>query len=224
MATAIVRGDKTKFVTEFLTKNPKGNLRTINEAWAAEGMKGAISKSVVDKTKARLGLTGNLGQSTKKAAQAKPSAKKTKPATSTPGKGGFTKEYLNDHPDATARDVNEAWTTAGMKGTFSNAVVSEVRKRMGLGGKPRTATHAKVSEGKTPTSTPRSRKPVTETKVATSKVTETSRQGSSRTTTLLAVESEIDRLIFTIMGLGDLPEVETALRDARRRVCKATPT
>jgi hypothetical protein len=115
--------------------------------------------------------------------------------------------------------VNEAWTTAGMKGTISHTVVSETRKSLGLIGKPGTANQAK-----TPTIKPRGSKPVTETKVATSKVTETSRQHSSRTNVLLSVESEIDRLIFIIMGLGDLPEIETALRDARRRVCKATPT
>ena len=40
----------------------------------------------------------------------------------------------------------------------------------------------------------------------------------------MAVESEIDRLIFTVMGLGDLPEIETALRDARRWVYRAIPS
>ena len=67
MATATVRGDKTKFVNEFLGKNPQGNLRTVNEAWTADGMRGTISKSVVDKIRARLGLTGNLGAKTKAA-------------------------------------------------------------------------------------------------------------------------------------------------------------
>ena len=60
MPTAIARGDKTKFVNEFLAKNPQGNLRAVNEAWTAEGMRGTISKSVVDKIRAKLGLTGNL--------------------------------------------------------------------------------------------------------------------------------------------------------------------
>jgi hypothetical protein len=32
------------------------------------------------------------------------------------------------------------------------------------------------------------------------------------------VETEIDRLIFTVMGIGNLPEIETVLRDARRKV------
>jgi hypothetical protein len=224
MARAIMRGDKTKFVNRFLTKNPQGNFNSINEAWAAAGMTGTISKPVVDKTRAKLGLTGNLGTKSKAAPKGKAALKKTNTATATPGKSSFVKEYLHDHPDATAREVTEAWTNAGMKGAISHTVISEVRKSLGLIGKPNTSKRIKIAQEKTSASKPRGRKPVTEIEVATSRVTETSGLESSRTTILLAVESEIDRLIFTIMGLGDLPEIETALRDARRRVCKATPT
>jgi hypothetical protein len=98
MPTATVRGDKTKFVTEFLSKQPKGHLRSVNEAWTSAGMAGAISKTLVDKTRAKLGLTGNLGGKTKNAARVKASAKRTRKLTATPGKAGFTKEFLNDHP------------------------------------------------------------------------------------------------------------------------------
>ena len=131
MATATVRGDKTRFVNEFLTKNPQSNLRAVNEAWTAEGMGGTISKSVVDKTRARLGLTGNLGAKTKAATKPTTAPKRTRKATTTPGRTSFTKEFLNDHPDATSREVNEAWTKAGMQGTISHSVVSEVQKESG---------------------------------------------------------------------------------------------
>jgi hypothetical protein len=39
---------------------------------------------------------------------------------------------------------------------------------------------------------------------------------SDRTNALLGVEAEIDRLIFTAMGIGDLTEVVDSLRRARR--------
>jgi hypothetical protein len=220
MATAIVRGDKTKFVTEFLTRNPTGNLRTINEAWAAEGMKGKVSKSVVDKTRARMGLTGNLNGTTKTATKPTATVKRTRTPTSTPGKGGFTKEFLNDHPDATAREVNAAWTEAGLKGTISNAVVSEVRKRMGLGGKATTKTKKQPARTTAPPPKPRGRKPATQIRASSSEVG-TPRQESDRTNALTAAEVEIDRLIFQMMGLGDLTEIEMALREARRAVYKA---
>ena len=103
MATATVRGDKTKFVNEFLDKNPQGNLRSVNVAWTAEGMRGTISKSVVDKIRAKLGLTGNLGAKSKVAAKPKTAPKRTRKATPTPGKSGFVKEFLHDHPGATSR-------------------------------------------------------------------------------------------------------------------------
>ena len=41
---------------------------------------------------------------------------------------------------------------------------------------------------------------------------------------LLGVEAEIDRLIFTVMGIGNLTEIEAALREARRRVYGALPS
>jgi hypothetical protein len=220
MATAIVRGDKTKFVTEFLTKNPTGNVRTINEAWAAEGMEGKVSKTVVDKTRARLGLTGNLSRSTKNATQAKPSANKTKPATFSPGKTGFTKEFLNDHPDATSREVNEAWTRSGMKGTISHAVVSDTRKSLGLTGRTSNKSQKQPARTTAPTPKPRGRKPASELRASSSEVS-TEREETARTAVLMAVEVEIDRLIFQMMGLGDLTEIETALREARRAVYKA---
>jgi hypothetical protein len=215
----MVRGDKTKFVTEFLTKNPKGNLRAINEAWVAEGMTGKVSKSVVDKTRAKLRLTGNLSPKTRKDATAKATATRTRTPTSTPGRGGYAKEFLNDHPDATAREVNEAWTKAGMKGTISHSVISEVRKGLGIVGKALGETRKPTSRA-TPTTKSPGKKPTTQISASSSEVG-TPRHESARTRALMATEVEIDRLIFQMMRLGDLTEIETALRVARRAVYKA---
>jgi hypothetical protein len=41
---------------------------------------------------------------------------------------------------------------------------------------------------------------------------------SDLTHALLSVETEIDKLIFQVMIVGHLPQVENALREARRRV------
>jgi hypothetical protein len=306
MATVTVRGDKTKFVNEFLTKNPQGNYKSINQAWAAAGMTGTISKPVVDRTRAKLGLTGNLNGKTRKTAKGKavsslpkastrdqgkttfvkkflgshPSgnvaavneawtkagkegsigatliqklrsqlglsgnlratsepktatkgkaaAKKSRTPPATPGKTMFVKEFLIDHPEGNFNGVNEAWTAAGFEGTISRTLVDKTRASLGLTGNLREIKKSETSaQEKAPyTGKKRGRKPkltTSETKAPSMEV-KTQSQESTRTTILLAVESEIDRLIFTIMGLGDLPEIETALRDARRRVCKATPT
>jgi hypothetical protein len=54
--------------------------------------------------------------------------------TRTPGKTGFVKEYLNDHPQANARAVNEAWNEAGFEGTISPTLVTRMRSELGLTG------------------------------------------------------------------------------------------
>jgi len=57
---------KTMFVKEFLNDHPEGNGNDVNEAWTAAGFEGTISRTLVDKTRALLGLTGNLRGKTKK--------------------------------------------------------------------------------------------------------------------------------------------------------------
>ena len=46
------------FVKEFLNDHPEGNVAAVNEAWQAAGFDGTISKTLVDKMRASLGLTG----------------------------------------------------------------------------------------------------------------------------------------------------------------------
>ncbi len=56
---------KKMFVKEFLNDHPQGNFAAVNEAWQAAGFDGTISKAVVDRVRAALGLTGNLRGNTK---------------------------------------------------------------------------------------------------------------------------------------------------------------
>ena len=168
MATAIIRGDKTKFVNEFLTKNPQGNYKSINQAWAAAGMTGTISKPVVDRTRAKLKLTGNLGAKTRKAAKQQSSPSLPKGATRDQGKTTFVKSFLSSHPLGNVAAVNEAWTKAGRDGSIGSTLIQKVRSQMGLTGnmratsKPKTAAKKKgtakqkaaVKKSKTVTATP----------------------------------------------------------------------
>jgi hypothetical protein len=50
------------------------------------------------------------------------------------GKTSFVKEFLDDHPQANAKAVNEAWTAAGFEGTISPTLVTQMRSKMGLTG------------------------------------------------------------------------------------------
>ena len=81
-------------------------------------------------------------------------------ATATPGKTSFVKDFLNANPQGTTKTVNEAWQAAGMKGTISHPIISQVRKKLGLTGNLRgnseTAAKEKAAPNmpKTVTATP----------------------------------------------------------------------
>jgi hypothetical protein len=67
---------KGMFVKEFLQDNPRANAEAVNKAWAMDGFEGTISKALVDKLRASLGLTGSARQNV---AKSKPSTAGKKP-------------------------------------------------------------------------------------------------------------------------------------------------
>ena len=71
---------KTSFVKEFLNDHPQGNVTDVNEAWKAAGFTGTISRTLVDKMRASLGLTGNRTRKTKKRGS-QSTARKTRATT-----------------------------------------------------------------------------------------------------------------------------------------------
>src|SRR5208282_664126 len=133
--TATAAPGKTSFVKEFLQGNPQANAKAVNEAWTAAGMKGTISHPVISVVRKQLGLTGNP-----------------------PGKTSCVKDFLNANPQGKTKDVNEAWTAAGMKGTISHPIISQVRKQLGLTGnlpgKTRNAAKEKAASNMPRTATP----------------------------------------------------------------------
>jgi uncharacterized protein (DUF433 family) len=208
----------TDSAEEALSDYPEGNVKAVNEAWRDAGNEGTIGDTVIYKMRSEMGLTGKVRQKKskppkRKAVTSPPTAERT-----SLGKGSFVKEFLNDYPQGNVKSVNEAWTKAGMTGTISTALVDKIRASMGLTGrlraksKPTPATTGK-KRGRPPKS---SNTPVSE-KHAFSPQS----KKSDRTSALLHVEAEIDRLIFTVMAIGELLEVETVLRDARLKIYKA---
>ena len=208
--TATPTPGKTSFVKQFLNDHPDGTTKTVNEAWQAAGFEGTISPTLVNKT--RVKLTGNLPGKTRKAAKEKAASNMPRTATVTPGKTSFLEEFLHDNPQGNVKAVNEAWQAAGFDGTISTALVYKVRASLGLTGnlsgktkKPKAMT---TSTGKKP-GRPREE--------PTAPVTGQPRgRKSNRSLALNELEADIDRLIFKVMGVGDLTEIETTLREARR--------
>ena len=58
--TATPTPGKTSFVKQFLNDHPDGTTKTVNEAWQAAGFEGTISPTLVNKTRVKMNLTGNL--------------------------------------------------------------------------------------------------------------------------------------------------------------------
>jgi len=214
--TATATPGKTSFVKQFLNDHPDGTTKTVNEAWQAAGFDGTISPTVVNKTRAQMGLTGNLrGKETRTAAKEKSAPRLPKTATATPGKTSFLKEFLHDNPQGNVKAANEAWTAAGFDGTISTALVYKARASLGLTGNLSGKTKA-AAEGK---ATPTGKRLGRPRKEFTAPVTGQPRgRKSARTLALTELEADIDRLIFKVMGIGDLSQIEESLRQARRQL------
>ncbi|MGO9596733.1 MAG: hypothetical protein ACLP7Q_01795 [Isosphaeraceae bacterium] len=209
---------KTSFVKQYIAEHPEGTSKSVIAAWKAAGFDGTISPTLFNKT--RVKLTGVRRGKTRTAPQAKAAASKPKEATGTLGKTSFVKEFLNDNPRGNVRAVNEAWTKAGMSGTISTALVGKMRSDLGLTGngrgKSKTAPKATTTGKKRGRPRKDASVPVTVLPVAQPRGSK-----SDRTHALLGVEAEIDRLLFQVMGIGELPEIEAALRQVRRLVYSA---
>ena len=140
--------------------------------------------------------------------------------TRSQGKGMFVKEVLNDNPLANAEVVNEAWREAGMSGSISTSLVSNVRSRMRLagslqGGLRRTRTTGAADVGGAVTGNRRGR-PAMQIQSGTNGPSRAKTRGSR--TDLMDLEVEIDRLLLKVVEIGSLPEVENTLRNARRQL------
>ena len=210
--TATPTPGKTSFVKDFLNDHPDGTTKTVNEAWQAAGFEGTISPTLVNKTRVKMNLTGNLGGNSKTAAKEKSAPRMPKTAIVSPGKTMFVKEFLNDHPEGNVKAVNEAWTAAGFDGTISETLVYKARASLGLTGNLSGKT--KKSEAKATSTGKKLGRPRKE---PTAPVTGQPRgRKSNRSLALNELEADIDRLIFKVMGVGDLTEIEDSLRRARR--------
>jgi hypothetical protein len=201
---------KTGFVKTFLTSTPQGNVKAVNEAWAAARMKGTIGATLFYKMKSEMGLNGNLRAKSKPKTVKTTSGSKNSKGTTSPGKSMFVKEFLHDNPQGNVDAVNKAWRAAGFDGTISPTLVKTMRASLGLTGNLQANTQkSKTSATSTKRVTPRK-----ETAVAIN--VQPRMSNSARTIELNELEADIDRLIFKAMRIGDLEEIEDTLRRARR--------
>jgi hypothetical protein len=145
------------------------------------------------------------------------------PAKTQPqGKTSFVKEYLIDHPLANPREVNEAWKAAGMEGTLSETLVNKQRSAMGLSGNIRAKSAKKRSKKRAASTSsptqPRQKSGALEVRAREAMRTPKRGRPTARTSRLVEIEADLDRLLYKVMDAGHLADVEDALRLARRRL------
>ena len=237
----VVNQGKTKFVKEYLAKHGDAKRAAINEAWQAAGHKDEISESLVYKMRSQHGLTTRQGDAEEATQEAiRPTSEVEKSTSKDKAEGGSTKEkpveeteeQLNDKtqskaafvegvlrrdPKANSRAVNRAWSEAGREGTISDPTFYKVRGRLTATPQPinQTLIERKSSELLTA--------PVVKNKAsqtsATTMVPSESRNPSGVTD---EVEAGIDDLMYKLKDSGGMPEVEAALRAARRLLYRNT--
>jgi hypothetical protein len=217
MAAAKAKGpNKSAFIRQLLGRSPEANLKAVNAAWKKAGHQGSISNPLFYQVKPRPGgasaKSSTNGATATKIIEHKPKAKATKKRG--PKKLSFIRELLVRNPDMNFKAVNEAWIKAGNKGGISSTSLYLVKSQInstGAKGAPKAASASKPSAFKST---------VTTTKTVPAHASAKSVLTGSASAVLEELEGEIDGLIFKLMGVGGLLEVEEALRRARRLIVR----
>jgi hypothetical protein len=215
---------KTGFVKEFLNDHPQANAKAVNEAWTAAGFEGTISPTLVTQMRSKMGLSGNIpkgaGKKAEAEAGARPTGKKRGRRKRATGRGGnqgktaFVVKHLRQSPDATDEQINEAWAAAGNEGGISGSLLYKIRAKRGLTGKKKGRGAGKKRRAKG-TRVGRTAEPTVGTPVPLDRRT-------NRGRIIEEVESDIDRLIFKLMGAGGMETIEDGLRRVRHLLYRTT--
>jgi hypothetical protein len=145
--------------------------------------------------------------------------------TEGPSKTAFVRDFLRKNPTANRKAVEEAWRAVGREGPIQSALVSNLRRELGLTSNPRGGARPAEGDGaaespKTKTaSKPRKRKRSRNgraNRASTTPAPEREFRSRSRDQVLAEIEGDIDRLIFKLTIVGGFEAVEDELRKVRR--------
>jgi hypothetical protein len=160
----------------------------------------------------------------------------TRPGVSE-GKLEFLEEMLRKNPNVTLEAVNQAWSDSGHEGTISQSYLGKVKANLGLT-RPRGGSRSQGGPSERPQAEPAPRRSWAAKSPSASGEARTGGEGPAATApaprpaepavsktedrnqALEGLEAEIDRLLFRVMELGGLEEVEQGLRRVRRLVSR----
>ena len=116
------------------------------------------------------------------------------------GKLEFVEQILTRDPKANEETVNAAWQSAGHPGRISRSSIGMVKAKLGLTDPTRSRFKAKSKSDAPRRAAPPEPLPTAD--------------AGDRGRVQEDLEMEFDRILFRVMGLGDLPEVEDLIRRA----------
>jgi hypothetical protein len=152
--------------------------------------------------------------------------------TAGPSKSAFVRDFLRKNPKANRKAVEQAWHEAGHEGPISSALVSNLRRELGLTGNQPVGSRladgnssAEPPKGKARASKPKRRGRRPKGKISDANGTSTTGRKpsfSGRDRALAEIEQDFDRLIFKLMTLGGFEAIEHELRTVRRLLYHST--
>ncbi len=215
-------------VSESLVSKTRSRLKLSGKRGTDGSADGATAKPVA-KGKAKSSSKRTEGEGASKAEEA-PTQPEGRGGRTGPVKSAFVEEVLGREPKANVAAINRAWAAAGHEGKISDSVVYKVKRDLGPTGRqsPGVSASAGAPEpeaseagtvfGTTEEAPQQSRGP--ETPIAPA-------PGSETVATVDLgrvvdeVEAGIDDLMFMLKVNGGMPEVEAALRAARRLLTRS---
>jgi len=151
------------------------------------------------------------------------------------GKSSFAEEFLKDHQDANVAAVNAAWKAFGREGTISDSLISKIRRALGLT-RNRTGNKAKSTAVTPKVTTPKAARKADKKTATSARATVTTgetpmRMGRQPSTTtkirasernrmLIAVERDLDLILYLVIELEGMTEAAELIRGARRVVSR----
>lgn len=146
-------------------------------------------------------------------------------AGKTQKKSEFLQDLLRSNSNASEKDAVAAWQQAGNEGTISPSSIFTAKRKLAGGSaapasaeeKPRRKPSSKGPKGKRKSEPVRAASGESNGQSSAPGTAKASRdEAQDRSRKLDAVEGGIDDLIYTLKEMGGAPEVEEALRAARR--------